>query len=222
MKIVNIICSVILAITIPVTALMVGVNMGGRMPDVYSYELKATGVLEKLAVEEKEDQMGAFFSEYMMGKKETFQLTYLFGENTDDLFGAEEQSTMERYKNAVDKSLVVGVISLLLGLIAYFLLYKQNLKRLLRKSFLQGLPIYAILSLGVLVASLVSRFRQQIISLLFPYEIKSFMVLPQLLPESFFMHLWLVSLFISLIIMIFIWYFTWKITKPRRIFGASR
>lgn len=222
MKIVNIICSVILAITLPVVSLCGGFNLAGRMPDLYSYEMKATEALNSIGIDENEDEMGAFFSSYMTGKKETFQLTYLFGENTDDLFLSEEQGTMKRYKGALDYSLVIGGIALALALIAYFLIYKQNLKQLLRTSLIRGIPVYLALAGTFLTAIGIGTFRSRILQYLFPYEIKEFLVLPQLLPESFFLHLFLVSLFISLIIMSLIWYFTWKITKPRRIFGAAR
>ena len=129
---------------------------------------------------------------------------------------------MERYKATLDHSLVIGGIALILALVAYFLLYKQNLKQLLRTSLIRGVPVYLVLSGCLLVATTVGAFRSRILQYLFPYEIKEFMVLPQLLPESFFIHLFLVSLFISLIIMSLVGYFTWKITKPRRIFGAAR
>ena len=222
MKIINIICSVILTITLPVVSICGGFNLAGRLPDLYSYEMKATEVLNSISIEENEDQMGAFFSSYMTGKQETFQLTYLFGENTDNLFLSEEQGTMERYKATLDQSLVIGGIALLLALISYFLIYKQNLKQLLRTSLIRGVPVYLALSGCLLAAITVGAFRSRILQYLFPYEIKEFMVLPQLLPESYFLHLFLVSLFISLIIMSLIGYFTWKITKPRRIFGAAR
>ena len=222
MKVVNIFCSVILAITLPVVSICGGFNLAGRLPDLYSYEMKATEVLNSISIEENEDQMGAFFSSFMTGKQETFQLTYLFGENTDNLFLAEEQGTMERYKAVLDHSLVIGGIALLLALIAYFLIYKQNLKPLLRSSLIRGIPVYLVLAGSLGTAVLVGTFRERILSYLFPYEIKSFMVLPQLIPESFFVHLFLVAIFISAVTMIFIWYFTWKITKPRRIFGAAR
>lgn len=221
MKVVNIICSVILAITLPVVSICGGFNLAGRLPDLYSYEMKATEVLNSISIEENEDQMGAFFSSFMTGKQETFQLTYLFGENTDNLFLAEEQGTMERYKAVLDHSLVIGGIALLLALIAYFLIYKQNLKPLLRTSLIRGILVYLALS-GCLLSAITVGARSWILQYLFPYEIKEFMILPQLLPESYFLHLFLVSLFISLIIMSLIWYFTWKITKPRRIFGAAR
>lgn len=221
MKIVNIICSVILAITLPVVSICGGFNLAGRLPDLYSYEMKATEALNSISIEENEDQMGAFFSSYMTGKQETFQLTYLFGENTDNLFLSEEQGTMQRYKGVLDYSLVIGGIALILALIAYFLIYKQNLKPLLRTSLIRGIPVYLALG-GSLLAAITVGVRPWILQYLFPYEIKEFMVLPRLLPESYFLHLFLVSLFISLIIMSFIGYFTWKITKPRRIFGAAR
>ena len=60
------------------------------MPDLYQYELKSTEALNDLSVEKNEDEMGQFFSEYMLGKTQKFQIEYQFGDNTDNLFTPDE------------------------------------------------------------------------------------------------------------------------------------
>ena len=222
MKIVNLILTIILVISIPVSIICLANNLTTRLPDLYQYELKSTQVLNDLSVEEKEDEMGQFFSDYMLGKSKKFQIEYQFGDNTDNLFSSNEQQTMEKFKSLSNLILFTGLIALFFALVSYFLIYKQNLKILLRQTFSNSAIFFVVLISGITLATFLSPLIKIQYAYLFDYEIKTFLALPKLLPESFFMHSALTTVGISIIIMLIVWYFTWKITKPRRIFGASR
>lgn len=222
MKILNLIVTIILVISIPVSIICLANNLTTRMPDLYQYELKSTQILNDLTVDKNEDEMGQFFSDYMLGRSEKFQIEYQFGDNTDKLFTPNEQKTMLKYKQTSNSIFLVGIVALLLALVSYFLLYKQNLKILLRKTFFNASILFTLLIGLISLAAFLPPLIKIQYAYLFDYEIKTFLVLPKLLPETFFMHSALTTVVISVIIMIIVWYFTWKITKPRRIFGASR
>src|SRR5665648_167043 len=222
MKILNLILAIILVISMPVSIICLANNLTTRMPDLYQYELKSTEVLSDLSVEKNEDEMGQFFSEYMLGKTQKFQIEYQFGDNTDNLFTPDEQKTMEKFKSSSNLILFTGLAALLFSLVSYFLLYKQNLKMLLRRTFSRAAVLFGAFIVAITLATFMSPLIKIQYAFLFDYEIKSFLVLPKLLPESFFIHSALTTVGISIIIMLILWYFTWKITKPRRIFGASR
>ncbi|MBK5246566.1 MAG: hypothetical protein JJE49_04760 [Peptostreptococcaceae bacterium] len=222
MKIVNLILTIILVISIPVSIICLANNLTTRMPDLYQYELKSTEILNDLAVEKNEDEMGQFFSDYMLGKTEKFQIEYQFGENTDNLFTSDEQKTMEKFKSSSNLILFAGLIALFFSLVSYFLIYKQNLKALLRRTFLKAAILFAAFVGAITLATCLSPLIKIQYAFLFDYEIKTFLVLPKLLPESFFIHSALTTVGISIIMMLIIGYFTWKITKSRRIFGTSR
>jgi len=222
MKILNLILAIILVISMPVSIICLANNLTTRMPDLYQYELKSTEVLSDLSVEKNEDEMGQFFSEYMLGKTQKFQIEYQFGDNTDKLFTHNEQNSMEKFKSLSNVILFTGLVALFFSLVSYFLLYKQNLKMLLRRTFSRGAVLFGVFIGAITLATLLSPLIKIQYALLFDYKIKSYLVLPKLLPKSFFMHSALTTVGISIIIMLIFWYFTWKITKPRRIFGTSR
>ena len=129
---------------------------------------------------------------------------------------------MEKFKSSSNVILFTGLVALLFSLTSFFLLYKQNLKMLLRRTFSRAAIIFAASVGAITLATFLSPLIKIQYALLFDYEIKSFLVLPKLLPKSFFIHSALTTVGISIIIMLILWYFIWKITKPRRIFGASR
>src|SRR5665648_802891 len=222
MKIVNLILTIILVISMPVSIICLANNLTTRMPDLYQYELKSTEVLSDLSVEKNEDEMGQFFSEYMLGKTQKFQIEYQFGDNTDKLFTHNEQNSMEKFKSLSNVILFTGLVALFFSLVSYFLLYKKNLKMLLRRTFFMLVFLFCFFIGAITLATLLSLLIKIQYALLFDYKIKSYLVLPKLLPKSFFMHSALTTVGISIIIMLIFWYFTWKITKPRRIFGTSR
>jgi len=222
MKIINLILTIILVISLPVSIICLANNLTARMPDMYQYELKSTEILKDLSVEKNEDEMGQFFSEFMLGKTQKFQIEYQFGDNTDNLFTHDEQNTMAKFKSISDVILITGIVALFFSLVSYFLLYKQNLKMLLRRTFSRAAMFFAA-AIGIItLATLLSPLIKMQYALLFDYELKTFLALPKLLPKSFFVHSALATVALSIIAMMLLWYFTWKITKPRRIFGAAR
>lgn len=222
MKIVNLILSIILIITIPVSIICLSNNLTTRMPDLYQYELKSTEVLADLSIDKSEDELGKLFSDYMLGKTDTFQIEYQFGDNTDKLFTNDEQKTMSRFRSMNNTIFFVGMDALLLLLISYFLLYKQNLKPLIRNTFVKAGIVYGVLVGAILIITLIAPLMNFQYEFLFNYEVKTFMVLPKLITRDFFVHLAYATVIIGTIVMGLGWYFTWKITKPRRIFGALR
>ena len=222
MKIVNLILSVILIICIPVASICVAYNLSARLPDLYQYQFKSSEVIGALSLEMDENQLGEFFSQYMTGESDKFQIEYQFGENTDKLFTGDEQETMLKFREKADIVFLAGGIALGLALLSYFLIYKQNLKMLLRKSFNKALVLYVLLAATIFILTFVEPVIKMEYARLFPYAMKDFLVLPQLLPLKFFVYNAWATVALSLIIMLFSWYFTWKITKPRRIFGSSR
>ncbi len=222
MKTVNLILTIILVISIPISIICLTNNLTTRMPDLYQYELKSTETLKDLSVEKNEDEMGQFFSEFMMGKTQKFQIEYQFGDNTDTLFTQDEQNTMKKFKSLSNTILFTGLVALFFSFVSYVLLYKQNLKILLRRTFLKATVLFAASIGGITLATLFSPLIKMQYAFLFDYELKSFLALPKLLPKSFFIHSALATVVLSIIVMAILWYFTWKITKQRRIFGASR
>ena len=222
LRIFNLILLVLLFISLPITARCISNNLATRMPDLYQYELKSSQELLRIDVNLNEDEMGSFFSDFMFGKKEEFQISYKAGQNTDSLFTKEEQITMERFKKIEDKILLVGVISLGIFLLSFFILFKQNLKELIRRAFLKAISIYLALAGGLLVASLFGSITKLTYKYVFYYEIKEFYILPRLLTEELLYKMEIGTMVLATILMIIVWYFTWKITKPRRIFGSAR
>lgn len=222
MRIVNMILSVVLFISLPISTICLANNLAARMPDLYQYELKSTEILNELMIEQNEDELGAFFSEFMLKKTDKFQIEYQFGDNTDNLFTPEEQKTMQGFRKATDLVLWSGIGTLILAFLALFLLYKQNLKQLIRSAFFKAGILFAVLGSAVLASALIGPLLGIQYEMLFNYELKPFLVLHQLLPVSFFRHLGEATVGLAFIGMGLLWYFIWKITKPRRIFGSLR
>ena len=222
MKIVNIILSLVLLISLPISVICLTYNLALRLPDLYQYEFKASGVLEDMNLEMNEDELGMFFSDFMMKKTEEFQIEYKFGENTDPLFTGEEQEAMEKFRWNADILLVIGGISFIFAFAAYLLLYKQNLKMLIRRTFTKAAVAYLVLA-GILAAlMLINPMTTLQHDMIFNYEVKEFQALPKLITSSLLFRFEAATLFVSFVAMILLWYFTWKITKPRRIFGNLR
>lgn len=222
MKILNMVLSILLLISIPITTICISNNLTTRMPDIYQFEFKASQNMDSISIEKNEDQMGEFFSEFMFGKIDVFQIEYKVGENRDVLFTENEIESMNRFRKLENVVLIVAIVSFIVSLTCYILLYKQNLKKYLRETFIKALFFYTAISGILLALTFIKPVVQFYYNYIFNYEIKEFLVLPQLFSISLIFKMMLTTIAVSLVIMLILWYITWGITKPRRIFGSQR
>lgn len=222
MRILNLILTIILIISLPVSAICLSNSLTSAMPDLYQYELKSTEALGDIYIEKTEDEVGQIFSDFMMGKTEKFQIQYQFGDNIDNLFTYDEQKTMDKFRDVNRLTFFIGLDTLLICLLSYVLLYKQNLKPLLRRTFMKAAIVFAVLAGVLFISTFIAPVMDLRYEYLFDYELKPFLILPKLISKAFFVHGTQATVVIATVVMIVVWYFTWKMTKPRRIFGALR
>ena len=67
MRIVNIIITIILMVSIPVSIICLANNLTGSMPDLYQYELKSTDILTDSPIGKSEDEVAQIFADFMTG-----------------------------------------------------------------------------------------------------------------------------------------------------------
>ncbi len=106
MKVLLRILSAFLLLTIPAIPVLSALNLTSRAPDLYTYEFTKAKAANELEITMDGKMLGAFFSDYFMGKEETFEYYSDLGEDGYNLFTQKEAGSMQHFKSLLDESII--------------------------------------------------------------------------------------------------------------------
>jgi len=218
MKVFLRIVSIILAICVPVVAILGASNLIFRLPDLYTYEFRSKQVVKEINLGITDDELGDFFSNYMIGKNEEFDLIAEYRNRDQAVFGPVEQLNMENARNLLDYTGYVFGVSVLLLIAGYWILLNQNRKSFLRATFKGGVAVFVTLQILIFALFFNDNTRLVFYDLIFPNPYGAEDALPLILTEDFAKLCIYANSIISIIIMLIFLSITWSLTKPRRMF----
>ncbi|MDR0424523.1 MAG: hypothetical protein LBH39_03575 [Clostridiales Family XIII bacterium] len=208
----------LLILIIPLVALATAANAVFRLPDIYRYEFNRSGVLGEINLEISSDELSEFFSGYMFGSFEEFQITGFYMGRMRPIFSIGEGIAMEQMRTLLNESLLALCGLFVLMLFIYWFLLRQDRKEAVRIAYRAGMALYVIIAAGTSAVLLIEDLRQRALDSFFAYSFDESDMLPQLLPSQFMIEGQLVIIVISLIILAVGHSVTKRLTRPDRMF----
>ena len=215
----NIVLSIIIIFTITIFMLTAAVNIVYRSSSVYSFYFNDTRVVEKLYTSRSANEMADEISGYINSfTKEPFSVVEDTGYDLENIFSEDEGFNMQIIKEAMDKSLLVCIASLIISVYIYAHFLRHSKKKVLRDRY------YISLGLGIVglifeVAFALSDFgKAKAMSWLGLIELPESNYLAILLGNDFISMSIKFLVAVSIIVFIAVSYFVFKLTKPDRIF----
>jgi len=89
---------IVLIVCIPIISLFAALNIVLRLPDLYDYEFNSAEITKEIELGMKDDEVGAFFSDFMLYKNDTFDLTAEYQNREQAVFDKNEQENMENIR----------------------------------------------------------------------------------------------------------------------------
>lgn len=207
----------ILVICIPIASILAAGNIVLRIPDLYVYEFTNAQITNEINLGITDEELGGFFSDYMLMKKDNFDLYAEFRDREQSVFGTGEQIAMENARELLNKTLIGLGITILILVILYWLVLSKKLKPELRTTFKGGVIIFGLI--GVISIILFKLpVSETIVQSIFVYNFGGDDVLPLMLTRKFAGDGLTAVLIASMVILAIIGSVTWKLTKPRRMF----
>lgn len=209
---------IIVAVGIPAVTILASLNIVFRMPDLYAFEFTRIQIADEVDLGIPDDELGEFFSGFMQGKEDDFDLFTEYRDREQAVFGAVEQSNMENIRKLLNLTLYYFGAAAFLTVLSSIIFLVKKKKRELRTAFKIGIFVQTV----ALVAShIMMNLDQQRIFFyhkLFPNQFGADDVLPLMLTKQFAqIGLAAVSV-ISFILLVFLASVVWRLTKPRRMF----
>lgn len=210
--------SVIIAICVPVVVILSASNIVFRMPDIYIYEFRNMEIVREVNLGITDEELGQFFSDFMKGSNEEFELLTEYRDREQSVFGPNEQFNMDNARKLMNYTVYALGASVLLIIISYWFLMNKKRKSALRMAFKGGIAVFATLQILLYALFFNDRARSFFYDLIFtsPYDADD--VLPMILTEHFAKLCMYANSIISIIIMLILLSITLRLTKPRRMF----
>ena len=157
----NILLSVLAVITVTVFLVTLSQNLVVRTAEVYSFYFNDSSAVSKLYVDftnnEFADEIVRFMNSW---KPDEFQIYEDTGYDMQRIFDEDESYNMMCVKKWVDISLIMCIVSFILTVAIYwYLIVKENEKKLLRRGFRFAAVIGAVISATEVFLFLSSRGR---------------------------------------------------------------
>ena len=86
---------IIIAVCIPVVCILSAFNTVFRLPDLYVYEFNRNQIASEIDLGITDEELGQFFSDFMKGKEDEFDLFAEYRDREQAVFGTVEQINME-------------------------------------------------------------------------------------------------------------------------------
>lgn len=218
-KIFNVIVVVLLVIAIPCIALFSASNVALRIPDVYKYELNRTEIADEIGLEMTADETADFISSYMFGDIEKFQIEAEYQGKDRALFTEDETKLFGWLRDSLDKSLIILIVCVLYAAFAYWLLFRQKMKKSIRNSYLAGMGLFVLTSAASAVILLSDGIRPGAVKSLTGYVSHKDDILLQLFNDTLTLEFVIVIFAMSALLLLIGMSVTWRFTKPERIFS---
>ncbi len=209
---------IIIAVCIPVVTIMSAVNIVFRLPDLYVYEFNRNQVAGEIDLGMEDDELGRFFSDFMRGKEEEFDLFTEYRDREQSVFGAAEQINMENARKLLNDTLYILSGAAFLTVLSYCILLAKKKKYELRIAFKTGILVFALSLIVLNAVHYFDRTREVLYRQIFINPFGADDVLPLILTEQF-SQLGLIAISaVSLVLLLIIASATWRLTRPRRMF----
>jgi len=143
---------IMIAVCIPLVSIFGALNLVYRIPDIYVYEFNSKQIAAEVDLEITDDELGTFFSDYMKGKEENFDLFAEYRDREQAVFGTGEQINMANARTILNDSLYILGGAALLVLVSYAICIAKKRKQELRVAFKGGIVVFAVVQVGLYAA----------------------------------------------------------------------
>lgn len=208
----------IIAICIPTVTILSGFNIVFRMPDFYVYEFNKNQTTDKVDLGITDDELGRFFSDYMMGKEKDLNLFAEYRDREQSVFSTVEKINMENARKQLNDSLFFLGGALVLGALSCGAFLTKKKKYELRGAFKAGIFVETVALVACSFALYFNQPRAFLYHKIFTNSFGADDVLPQMLTKEFAQLSAAAASAVSIVLLVILASVVWKLTKPRRMF----
>lgn len=216
----NYVCSILLAVLLPLMIVILSSNLILRVSEPYVYHFNDSQVIKEIPYNVTGSDMAKAISKYWSSvDSKSFQVYENNGVYKDPIIQKDEQLVMENAKVIINVELAFGVIALVVVLAIYIYLWRGGFKDALRNRFYAGAGLTLALLIAQAVCWSMKPFRLWIYHSLIGIKLgKESVTLQLVLGDPFFKTYILFATIAGIALLAILTYANYRLTKPARIF----
>lgn len=212
---------VVLGIASAIASIFGAINIIYRIPDFFRFEFDRLEVSRSLDIEISDENLGGFFSEYMLHGLDDFSLVTEYQGIKRELFNDIEAGMMSNFRTLLDVLLVVCIVALIIIVALIVILQFNKMSKQLRLSLNIGLIVYIVVMAGLAIYFNVYAGDAALVSAFAGAQFSHGDLLQQMFDERFTLEATIAVCVISFIILMIIRYTVWKLTEQKGIFSEG-
>lgn len=218
MKVIYRVLLIVVAVCVPVVSLLSALNIVFRLPDLYIYQFNNNQIASQVDLGITDEELGRFFSDFMKGEKDEFDLFTEYRDREQAVFGTSEKINMDNARKLLNHSLYILGGAALLLIISYGVILARKKKYELRGAYKAGILVFIILVLLFYSLLYFDQTKSGLFDLIFINSFGVDDVLPLMLTGQFEVIALTVISTAGLVLLVILASVTWRLTKPRRMF----
>jgi len=208
----------IIAISIPAVCISGAFNIVYRMPDLYAYEFNKYQITDEIDLDIRDDELGQFFSDFMTGKQDEFNLFAEYRDREQSVFGTVEKTNMENARRLLNDTLYILGGAAALAVIGIAICLIKMKKYELRIAFKVGIAVFTGVITTLFILLNIEQTKEFLYRKVFTHQFGADDVLPLILTEHFSKSSLIAVSVVGLILLVIFASIVWRLTKPRRMF----
>ncbi|MBR3785215.1 MAG: DUF1461 domain-containing protein [Firmicutes bacterium] len=216
----NYVCSIVLAIVLPLTIVILSSNLILRSSAAYTFHFNDSQVVMEVPYNVKGNEFASEITSYWNGffSDEPFQVYEDNGMFKDEIFEQDEQAVMEKAKDVLNIELAIGLFCLVLSVGIYGYLLKSGFYEALRNRYKVCIGVTAGLLVLQAVLCSIKGFRVWLYQTLIGLPLHKDSILQLILGDpSYVTYILFASIFGGGALAI-VTYLHHTLTRPNRIF----
>lgn len=215
----NIICGIVVIITVAIFLVTLTQNFVVRSGEVYSFYFNDSGVTSQLYTELTSNEIADGIADFMNSwMPEEFQIYEDTGYDMQGIFDEDDSHNMMIVKKWLDISALACVLSLIITVACYWRLIKFDEKKRLRIGYRIGLVIAVAIAVGEVIVLLSHQGRAWLAGILGFIELSEDSPLLTVLGPEFLTMAAGFVVFMTVIVYAVCSYVSYRLTRPPRIF----
>ncbi len=216
----NYVCSIILAVILPLMIVILTSNLILRVSETYIFHFNDSQVINEIPYNVTGSEMAKGVSSYWSSfSGEAFQVYENNGDYKDPVFDNHEQEVMRKVKNILNIELAIGLFCLAITAAIYIYLWRNGFREALRNRYKVSLGLTVILLAAQAVCWHIKGFRLWMYDFLIGVDLpKESTTLVTVLGDPFFKTYVVFATVFGAAVLAVLTYINYHLTKPERIF----
>jgi hypothetical protein len=139
--------AILIAVLLPVVAMLFSVNVIFRMPDLYSFEFDRSEVTQELGIDVSAQKLSTVISNYMLHKTDEFALVAESNGKDIAVFSITDAAKMDRIRDLMDISFAILCISFPIVVALFVIVRLFSKKRYLKYACRAAWAIFGLFML---------------------------------------------------------------------------